>query len=305
MTQNQDIAFLGTGLMGAPMARRLCAAGFKVRVWNRSAEKAAALAEVGAVPCATIQSAVAGATAIITMLAGQSAIEAVLFAEDGVMLSAEPGACVIDMSSLAPDLARAHHENMVHAGFRMLDAPVSGGVAGAEAGTLSIMVGGLESEFDSNRGLFEPMGTPFYLGAAGAGQVCKMVNQAIVHIYIGAVTEGLLLAEAMGVSAKSVRQAIAGGFCQSRILDMHGARMVDRNFVPGGPLKFSIKDLRVANKLSEQAGLSIPLAKEVLGRYEALLADGLGDLDHSALLLAYEADNRPHRVSPNQKDERP
>ncbi|MEM8541035.1 MAG: NAD(P)-dependent oxidoreductase, partial [Pseudomonadota bacterium] len=169
------IAFLGTGLMGAPMARRLCQAGYQLRVWNRSADKAQQLAEYGATVCGNIEEAVSDASTIITMLAGQSAIESVLLGGGGVRESATIGTCIIDMSSLAPDLSRAHHQTFIKSGFGMLDAPVSGGVAGAEAGTLSIMVGGAKADFENNRSILEAMGVPFLLGEAGAGQVCTIV----------------------------------------------------------------------------------------------------------------------------------
>lgn len=305
MNEQPRIAFLGTGLMGAPMARGLCRAGFCVHVWNRSADKAQNLQSEGAQACDTIAEAVGNAQIIVTMLSGQSAIEDVIFGSNGVASAADAASLIIDMSSLAPNLAREHHNKLSDMNFRYLDAPVSGGVAGAKAGTLSIMVGGALDDFEHARIIFDAMGKAHHLGAAGAGQVCKMVNQTIVHTYIGAVTEGLLLAEAMGVPAERVRDAISGGFCQSRILDLHGLRMVERDFVPGGPLEFSVKDLEVAKSLSAKAGLTLPLTNEVLQSYSTLVDAGSGGLDHSALLLHYETQNPPHRVSPQTLDKRP
>ncbi|MEM8571424.1 MAG: NAD(P)-dependent oxidoreductase [Pseudomonadota bacterium] len=301
----QRIAFLGTGLMGAPMVRRLLAAGYEVSVWNRSSKKAEALRQDGAKVCQTIRSAVSEAELVITMLSGFEALNAVLFGPDGVAATCPRDALVIDMSSLAPDLARSQHSRLAEQGVSHLDAPVSGGVPGAEAGSLAIMVGGKGPDFDRAKHVFEAMGTPFHLGDAGAGQVCKMVNQTIVHVTIGAVTEGLLLAAAMGVDAGRVREAISGGFCQSRILELHGARMVERNFVPGGPARFSKKDLASAQEHADAAGLELPLTKALLDRYSEMVADGLGGLDHSALLLDYERRNKPNRVSPNLADQLP
>lgn len=300
------IAFIGIGLMGSCMATRLLEAGFSVSVWNRTEEKCRPLVALGARDSESVTDAVTDADMVITMLAGSQAIEQVYFGEDGVVHTAPSNCLLIDMSSLAPDIARDVHRRLSKAGYgHHLDAPVSGGVSGAENGTLSIMVGGAEQDVERARPVFEIMGNVFHLGEEGAGQVCKLVNQTIVHITIGAVTEGLLLASSLGVDAGKVREAIGGGYCQSRILEIHGLKMVDRDFVPGGPLEFSVKDLDKAVEMAEGATLDLPLTQSVLEQYRELLDSGRGRLDHSALLLAYEESNAPHRVSPDKTDRLP
>jgi len=309
MTQTErkpKVSFIGIGLMGSRMAARLLTAGFPVTVWNRSADKCTPLEAQGARAAGSIGEAVADAEIVITMLAGAAAIEAVYFGPDGVVSNAPMDCLLIDMSSLAPDIATGNHRRLNEAGYEHhLDAPVSGGVSGAEAGTLSIMVGGQPVDLERSRPVFEVMGNVFHIGDAGAGQVCKLVNQTIVHIFIGGVSEGLMLAASLGVDAGKVRQAISGGYCQSRILDIHGGKMVDRDFVPGGPLEFSVKDLDSSVKMANEASLELPLAAETLDRYRNLVASGRGRLDHSALLLAYEEANAPIRVSPDKADKLP
>jgi len=309
MTQTDGkprISFIGIGLMGSRMATRLLTAAYPVTVWNRSGEKCAPLEAQGATATGSIGEAVADAEIVITMLAGAPAIEDVYFGPDGVVPNASKDCLLIDMSSLAPDIAKNNHRRLTDAGYdHHLDAPVSGGVSGAEAGTLAIMVGGQSVDLERARQAFEVMGSVFHIGDAGAGQVCKLVNQTIVHIFIGAVSEGLMLAASLGVDAGTVREAISGGYCQSRILDIHGGKMVDRDFVPGGPLEFSVKDLDSSVKMAREASLEMPLASETLDRYRDLVANGLGRLDHSALLLAYEEANAPIRVSPDKTDKLP
>ncbi|MQX37259.1 NAD(P)-dependent oxidoreductase [Roseospira navarrensis] len=300
------VAFIGIGLMGSRMARHLLDAGFPVTVRDTAREKAAALIDAGARWAGSVAEAVADADLVLTSLAGAAVIEQVYFGPDGVVPAAPKDAVLIDLSSLAPALARENHRRLTEAGYaHHLDAPVSGGVSGAEAGTLSIMVGGPEADLARARPALETMGTVFHLGGAGAGQVCKLVNQAIVHVTIGAVTEGLMLATALGVDAGKVREAIRGGYCQSRILDIHGEKMVERDFVPGGPLEYSVKDMAMAVEMARDGGLDLPLSGSVLDRYRALLDSGQGRLDHCALLLAYEEANAPHRVSPDRPDRLP
>ncbi len=308
MTQSNSkahIAFIGIGLMGSRMASRLLEAGFTLSVWNRSRDKCRPLLAKGARHAASVAEAVADADVVITMLAGADAIEHVYFGADGVVPAAPHTSLLIDMSSVAPDIAQDNHRRLAEAGYAHLDAPVSGGISGAGSGTLSIMVGGAEKDVERARAVFEAMGNLFHLGEGGAGQICKLVNQTIVHVIIGAVTEGLMLAASLGVDAGRVREAIGGGYCQSRILEIHGQKMIDRDFVPGGPLQFSVKDLRKAMEMAQGAGLDLPLAKSVLERYQKLADSDRGGLDHSALLLAYEEGSPPHRVSPGKADRLP
>ncbi len=299
------IAFIGIGLMGSRMAARLLQAGFPVSVWNRSPDKCQPLVALGARHAASAADAVADADVAITMLAGAAAIEQVYFGADGIVPAAPQTCLLIDMSSVGPDYAQEAHRRLSEAGYAHLDAPVSGGVSGAEAGTLAIMVGGAAEDVERARPVLAVMGNVFHLGDGGAGQICKLVNQTIVHVTIGAVTEGLILASSLGVDAAKVREAIGGGYCQSRILEVHGQKMVDRDFVPGGPLEFSVKDLSKADEMAAGASLRLPLTRAVLQEYRDLVDSGRGGLDHSALLLAYEEANAPHRVSPGKTDRLP
>lgn len=300
---HDNIAFIGVGLMGAPMVGRLLDAGFPVTINSRTRSKCETLIARGAVWADSAAEAVRDADLVLTSLAAADVIESVYFDTGGIVSAASRSALLIDLSSLAPEIARANHARLQEAGYpHHLDAPVSGGVSGAEAGTLSIMIGGQATDVDRAGAVFDILGTPFHLGEAGAGQVCKMVNQAIVHITIGAVTEGLMLAAALGVDAARVRDAIRGGYCQSRILDIHGEKMVNRDFVPGGPLEYSVKDMSMAVRMAEDAKLQLPLGSSVLEKYRQLLSEGLGRLDHSALLLAYESGNPPVRVAPDKQD---
>ena len=299
------IAFIGIGLMGSRMARRLLDAGYPVVVQNRTAEKCRPLAALGARVAASVADAVKDADIVLTSLAGADAIESVYFSADGVVSAAPEGCLTVDLSSVAPDIARENHRRLSEAGYAHLDAPVTGGVSGAEAGTLSILVGGATEYVARAQPVLEVLGTVFHLGGNGAGQIVKLVNQTIVHIFIGGVTEGLMLATALGVDAGKAREALLGGYCQSRILTIHGEKMINRDFVPGGPLMYSVKDLGMSVEMARDASLDLPLAENVLGQYRELVDNGQGHFDHSALLLAYEGRNAPIRVSPDKPDRLP
>ncbi len=289
--QARTIAFLGTGLMGGPMARNLLKAGFTVRVWNRSAEKAQALVEHGAILAASPAEAAKGADIVITMLSDGNAVGNVLF-DMGVADALEKGAIVIDSSSIAPPIARDHSERLKALGIAHVDAPVSGGVPGATAGTLAIMAGGDEPTVTSLGDVFSAMGRLTHVGPSGAGQLCKLANQQIVAITIGAVAEAMMLVEAGGASREGFRNAIRGGFAESRILELHGERMVKRNFTPGGPSKFQLKDLNGVLATARDLDLALPLTEEVTRAFDAFVKDGGADVDHSGLLLHLERLNK-------------
>ncbi len=297
-----QIAFIGIGLMGSRMGTRLLHAGYPVAIYDRNLEKCEPLGKLGARLADSVADAVQNADMVLTSLAGKDAIETVYFGDKGVVPAAPRGCLIIDLSSLAPDIARHNHQRLVDAGYAHLDAPVTGGISGAEAGTLSILIGGSAANLQRAQAVLEVLGNPFHIGAEGAGQVCKLVNQTIVHVFIGAVTEGMMLAAAHDIDAARVREALLGGYCQSRILDIHGDKMANRDFVPGGPLEFSVKDLEGSLQIASEAALNLPLAESVLQQYRSLVAEGRGRLDHSALLLAYEKDNAPIRVSPGKAD---
>ncbi|WP_172450244.1 NAD(P)-dependent oxidoreductase [Rhizobium sp. TH135] len=286
----RQLAFLGTGLMGAPMTRRLLAAGFAVTVWNRDVSKAEPLAAAGARLANSPAEAAEDADVVLTMLSDGPAVEDVLFAK-GAADALKKGAVVIDTSSIAPPIARDHAARLAQVGIAHIDAPVSGGVVGAEAGTLAIMAGGDAYIVESLAEVFAPLGRVTHVGPSGAGQICKLANQQIVAITIGAVAEAMMLVEAGGASRQKFREAIRGGFAESRILDLHGQRMVDRRFEPGGPSRLQLKDLNAVAAMAETYGLTLPLTADIRQAFDGFVADGNGDLDHSALLLHLEKHN--------------
>lgn len=285
MSDQAQIAFLGTGLMGGPMARNLLKAGFQVRAWNRTAEKAAPLAADGAVICQTAAEAVSGADVIILMVSDGPTVHQLLF-EQEIARAMSKGALVIDMSSIKAKEARAHASQLAALGVAHLDAPVSGGTKGAEAASLAIMVGGEASDFAAAEPIFAAMGRAVHVGPAGAGQLSKLANQAIVGVTIGIVAEAMLFVEKGGADPAAVRQALSGGFADSTILQQHGTRMTTGDFVPGGPAKFQVKDM--SNVLDEAADLALdlPLTHIVRDRFSRLVSElEGGDKDHSALYL--------------------
>ncbi|MCU9840184.1 NAD(P)-dependent oxidoreductase [Ruegeria sp. WL0004] len=280
-----QIGFLGTGLMGAHMVRNLLKAGHIVTVWNRTAAKAEALAADGATVAASPDRAVVGAEMVISMLADGPATEAIL-SDPALRQALSPGSTWVDMSSAKPEESRAHARDLATLGVAHLDAPVSGGTLGAEAGTLAIMAGGAAETFDCARPVLEAMGRPVLVGPGGSGQLAKLANQAVVAITISAVAEAMLLLERGGADPAAVRDALKGGFADSTILQQHGARMSARDFAPGGLTRLQIKDLD--NVLGEAAslGLTLPATQETRRRF-VRLADKMvgGELDHSALFM--------------------
>lgn len=291
MENTRRISLLGTGLMGAPMARNLMKAGHALTVWNRSPDKAEPLAQDGARLANSPAEAVREAEFVITMVADGFASGA-LVDDAQVQATLAPGAIWIDMSSARPEHARAQAATLSGLGFGYLDAPVSGGTRGAEAGTLAIMVGGEAVTFEAARAVFEAMGQPVHVGPTGSGQLSKLANQAIVAITIAAVAEAMLLVERGGADPAAVRAALKGGFADSPILQQHGQRMTTGDFVPGGPTKFQIKDLDNALREATGLGLDLPETRAVCDRFRHLAEamDG-ADLDHSALYLELRARN--------------
>ncbi len=280
------IAFLGIGLMGAPMTRNLLAAGFGMTLWNRTASKCDEFRDQARIATEAAE-AVAGADVVITMLENGPVVEEVLVAQ-GVIDALKPGAIVIDMSSAPPAMARAHAARVAERGGHYLDAPVSGGTLGAEQGRLSIMAGGDADTLARVREVLTALGKVTHIGPVGSGQLAKLANQAIVGITIGAVSEALLLAAQGGADPAAVREALMGGFAGSRILELHGQRMIDRDFAPGAPARIQLKDMRMILDEARAEGLTLPLAQQVHNEYQALLANGHSDVDHSGLLLALE-----------------
>jgi len=279
------ITVLGIGLMGAPMARRLLNAGFQLTLWNRSPDKADSLRGAGAKVAATPKEAVREADLVITMLSDGAAVAHVLFGlgDDGAAPAMKPGALLVDMSSILPEQAQAHAHQLAERGLSALDAPVSGGTVGAEAGSLAIMVGGDPTDFERARPALEVLGRPVHVGPAGSGQLCKLANQMIVGITIGAVAEALLLAEKGGANPTKVREALRGGFAESRILEVHGQRMVDQDFAKRGSLAIQLKDLNNSLHTAQGLGFDAPITRHLTGLYAQAFEQGLGELDQSAL----------------------
>lgn len=285
------IAFLGIGLMGKPMASNLLKAGYSVIVWNRTAAKAQALAAYGATIASSPDDA-ASANIIITMLEAGAQVKAVIeLALDGIA----PGTLVIDMSSTRQSEAEEINQLLAQRGVHFIDAPVSGGVLGAEAATLAIMAGGSAEQFARAEPVLSVMGRPTLVGPAGCGQLAKLCNQLIVGATLDIVAEALLLAQAGGADPSAVRQAIRGGFAESRILEVHGQRMLDRNFIPGGQVKSQTKDLENVLIAAANAGISLPLAEQVAEHYRTLLPI-TPNADQSAILLVLELHNPGKRV---------
>ncbi len=279
------IAFLGTGLMGAPMVRNLLKAGYEVQAWNRTREKAEPLAGDGARVCDSAHEAVGGAGFVITMLSDGTAVEDLILHQN-VAGSMQAGAIVIDMSSIRPREARRHGEQLAALGFHQLDAPVSGGTRGAEEASLAIMAGGDAAVFDAARPALAAMGRPVLVGPTGAGQLAKLANQAIVAVTIGVVAEAMLLAEKGGANPEAVRMALRGGFADSIILQQHGQRMTTGNFVPGGKSAIQLKDINNALEEARANGLELPLCEQMQKRFRHLveMMEG-GGLDHSGIYL--------------------
>ena len=290
MNPSPSIAFLGTGLMGAPMCQNLLSAGLPLTVWNRSLAKAEPLAKRGAVVADSPQSAVADADVVITMLSDGPAVSAVIF-EQGAADAIREGDTHIDMSSIGADEAIEHAKRHAERGVRYLDSPVSGGTRGASAGELAIMAGGDAETFAAMQPVFAALGQATHVGPNGCGQLAKLANQIIVAITIGAVSEAFILAGGGGADRAKVREALQGGFASSRILTEHGQRMVDRAFEPGGPAKFQLKDLHNALSAADRLDLELPITKLLHGLFDAMVQSGKGDMDHSGLLTHLEALN--------------
>ena len=280
-----NAGFLATGIMGAPMCRNLLRAGHAVAAWNRTRAKAEALAEDGATVAATPREAARGREVVVLMASDGPACDELLFGAAGVADALAAGSLVIVCSSIPPGTARAQARRLreLGRGVGYADAPVSGGEKGAQAGTLSIMVGGEDADAKRAMSVLEATGTPRHLGPVGCGQLAKLANQAIVGATIAAVAEALLLAEGGGADPAAARTALLGGFANSEILRQHGARMLSGDFAPGGPAKYQLKDLRTALAEAEGVGLPMPCAEAAAGMFARMIDAGMGELDHSAL----------------------
>jgi len=282
------IGFIGLGIMGKPMALNLIRAGHPLAVLESSGA-AAELAAAGATLCSSNKELAACCDVIITMLPDSPEVEQVVLAEGGLIEGLREGSLFIDMSTIAPSAAKKLYERLQEKGVEALDAPVSGGQVGAEAGSLSIMAGGGEAAFRRALPVFQAMGKNIvHIGEAGAGQTTKTCNQIIVAMNIQAVAEAFTLARQAGVDLVKLREALLGGFAQSRILDLHGQRIIDRNFKPGFKVKLHHKDMNIALQAGAEFAVPLDGAAQVAKQLEALLASGDGELDHSSLALLME-----------------
>lgn len=279
-----QICCLGTGLMGQPMAGRLLQAGHAVQVWNRSAQKTSGLQQAGAQVASSVGAAVQGGQLIISMLSDGAAVAEV--AEQALPFL-QAGQIWLDMSSTRQDEAQALHARLATRGVLALDGPVSGGVIGAQQGSLAIMVGGDAAVYTKVAGILAVLGRASLVGGVGCGQLAKLCNQLIVGGTMQLVAEALLLAQAGGADAAAVRAAIRGGFAESRVLEVHGARMLERNFLPGGQIKTQAKDMHNILAAAEAAGLSLPLSQQVSAGFDALLPT-YATADQAAALLGLE-----------------
>jgi len=278
-----NIGFIGLGVMGMPMAANLVEAGHTLRT-HRVKERSRSLVDAGAIAATSPAEAAADAEVVILMLPDSPDVEAVLTGSDGVLGALDPGALVLDMSSISPAVTRDLARRTREAGGRYVDAPVSGGEVGAREGTLTVFVGGESGDVADVMPLLRVMGGRItHMGPVGSGQVTKVANQVIVGLTIQAVAEGLALAEASGIDPDAVREALDGGFATSRILELHGARMAARDFAPGFRVRLHRKDLGLALGLADELQVETPGTVAVAARMDALIdADG-GELDHSAL----------------------
>ncbi len=288
--QGQDIGFVGLGLMGRPMCKNLQLAGANLVIYNRSRAKVDELAKQGMSPATSPREVAERTDTVIIMVSDTPAVEKVLTAPDGIIAGVKPGALVIDMGTTAVQATRKLAGEVRKKGAEYIDAPVSGGVLGAEAATLAIMAGGLDIAVARAMPLFEVLGKNItHVGEVGAGQVAKAANQVIVGLTIGAVAEALTLAKRSGVDPAKVRKALQGGFAASRILEVHGERMVKGTFEPGGKAVIQRKDLSQALDLAQSVGLKLPATALNMALYDRLIESGGGELDHSALVKVIDA----------------
>jgi|SRR5579884_477401 len=288
MSTQPTIGFIGLGIMGKPMAKNLLAAGYPVIALNRSRGAVDEVVAAGAQPGSSPQDVAERSDVLITMLPDSPDVESVMLGADGAAAGLRSGSLWIDMSTIAPATTKRVAAELAKKGVRSLDAPVSGGEKGAVDGALSIMIGGADADVARAQPIFETLGKNIvHVGELGAGQVTKACNQIVVGVTIEAVAEALALAEAEGVDPAKVRAALLGGFAQSKILEVHGQRMIDRAFNPGFKSRLHRKDMNIAVSAGETNGMELAAAKLVRERFDALIARGDGDRDHSALRTLY------------------
>ncbi len=284
---SMKIGFIGLGLMGKPMARNLKRAGAQVSVYNRSRQKVDEMTKEGFTPLASPVEA-AKSSVVICMVSDTAAVEEILFGANGIIGAAPADSLVIDMGTTEVGATRKFASRLIEAGFHFVDAPVSGGEVGAIEGTLSIMVGASESDMQRVKPILDVLGTQVvHVGDVGSGQIAKAANQIIVGLTIGAVAEAFALARDGGADLDKVWQVLSGGFADSRILQLHGRRMIEQNFVPGGTARTQHKDLSQALTFANSNATNLPATELCRDLYEKLICQGDGQMDHSALFRIY------------------
>ncbi len=283
------VGFIGMGIMGTPMVLNLIKAGHQLWVYGRRPESLLPLVDAGAMACSSPLMVAENADVIIVMVSDTPDVEQVILGEDGVIHGARAGSVVVDMSTISPTVTKAIAAQLSARGVEMLDAPVSGGDVGAVNGTLSIMVGGKPEVFEHVKPLFEAMGKNIiHIGGNGAGQVAKACNQIVVGVTIQAVAEALTFARKNGVDAAKVRDALMGGFAGSKILEVHGKRMLDHDFKPGFKTKLHQKDMNIVMQTARELGLALPGAALVMQNLNALMGTGDGEIDSAAIVKVVE-----------------
>jgi len=278
------IGFVGTGIMGTPMVMNLIKGGHQVQVWNRTFSKLKGLEEVGAKACHQLSEVGKDVDLLVVMLSDGKTCDEVLFQQDGAVSELKKNSIVIVMSSSPVKTAKHQNERCLSLGLRYLDAPVSGGEKGAKDVTLAIMVGGEEDTFTEAQAVLNCMGRAVLVGAAGCGELAKLVNQMIVASTIATVAEGLLFAQQGGADPQKVKQALTGGFADSPILQQHGERILRQNFKPGGAATTQLKDTHTAINYAQELNLKLPVAELVNQLFSDMVHNGDGALDHSGLI---------------------
>ena len=286
-----NIGFIGTGLMGLPMAKNLLKSGFKLKAFNRSINKAEPLKEFGAEISKTLGEVVKDNDFIITMLTDDGAVDAIMNNSD-FSEHLKSGSTIIDMSSVKPTTATKYGNSLKSKNINYLDAPVSGGTIGAEEASLAIMVGGEQSIFDNSINILKAMGNPTLVGPIGSGQVSKLANQIIVGVTIGAVAEAITLCEKAGADPVKSIKALSGGWADSKILQTHGKRMIDKDFSPKGKTSTHLKDMNNILECANSYNTHLPISNLVKEMYKTLVDNGYGNTDHSSLYNEIERINK-------------
>ena len=286
----QNIGFIGTGLMGFPMAKNILKAGYKVKAFNRSKNKAEPLKDFGAEISNSIGELVKESHVVITMLTNDDAVNEVL-GSDEFLNNLKPNSTVIDMSSVKQTTAVNHGKNLKSRKINYLDAPVSGGTIGAEEASLAIMIGGEQMVFDSVKDILKSMGNPTLVGPIGCGQVSKLANQIIVGLAIGAVAEAVTLCEKAGADPNKMIKALSGGWADSKVLRTHGKRMIDKDFSPKGKTSSQLKDMNNILECANNYNTQLPISNLVKEMYKSLVENGHGETDHSSLYKEIERIN--------------